>query len=110
MPGGYSLPHEFPLENEPALKSSKTSNLHPAAGGGFLARSPIFRAFKLFFSAPASHPYLVLACVLFAGVLEALSFGSLVPAVALVGGSNDRLDCAHHEDARVDLRSHRGRR
>ena len=71
------------------MKSSKTSNLQPAAGGGFLARSPIFRAFRLFFSAPASHPYLVLTCVLFAGVLEALSFGSLVPAVALVGGSDD---------------------
>jgi ATP-binding cassette subfamily C protein len=71
------------------LKSSKTSNLEPAAGGGFLARSPIYRAFKLFFNAPASHPFLVLVCVVIAGLLEALSFGSLVPAVALVGGSNN---------------------
>ena len=57
--------------------------------GGFLSRSPGWRAFRLFFNAPASHPIAVLACVLVAGVLEAVSFGALVPAVALVGGESN---------------------
>ncbi|MGH6875697.1 MAG: ABC transporter ATP-binding protein [Aestuariivirgaceae bacterium] len=55
-----------------------------SVGPGFLARSSAARAFRLFFTAPGSHPITVILCLIVAGLADAVSIGAIVPAVALL--------------------------
>jgi ATP-binding cassette subfamily C protein len=47
----------------------------------------LIRAFKLYFRAPGSQPFLVLLCLIIAGFAEALSLGAIVPLVGLIDSS-----------------------
>jgi ATP-binding cassette subfamily C protein len=52
----------------------------------------MLRALRLFFRAQGSRPAIVLLCLIVAGFADALSFGALVPAVALIDSSSAASD------------------
>jgi ATP-binding cassette subfamily C protein len=71
--------------------SAKAAAAPATRGSALVESSSMLRAFRLFFQAPGSQPFIVLACLIVAGFAEALSFGALVPAVALIETSSSAL-------------------
>lgn len=53
------------------------------AGMKFMHHSKLV---QIFLHAPGSRPWTVLLCIFFAGVMDLLSMGAILPAIALIGG------------------------
>jgi ATP-binding cassette subfamily C protein len=50
------------------------------------------QALKLFLTAEDTRPFLVLACLLFAGIAEGIGIGALLPAISAIGGNQSPSD------------------
>ena len=52
-------------------------------------QTPVFRVFKIFWSAEGTRPFIVLFCLLLAGISEAIGLTAILPVITQISGAQD---------------------